>query len=417
VTASANATTGAITLSSSVGKTIAITTNNGAAGAAKIENATGLEVASSQTVATATNTFTATAGASTVTFGAVATAGHTVVVNSQTYSFVASGGDGLTTVDIGADATASATNLTAAITARETALGTASRVTAANAGGAVTITSKYATSTNAHSQITGTTTATIANNSVVGAGTAAGSLATVGGTTYEFAFADAAVTTPGNVKVVIGANQNATALAFRDAVNAQYAATATNIQAAVATNVVTLTSDNKGAQGTTDVTTTGTAAGAGLAAGGAAGGANGTYAASTTYGTISLNSNAAYQVGGSNSAKAGLSTASATLTAISTIDISSVSGANSAISLVDGALDQVSKIRADLGAVQNRFQSTIASLSATSENLSAARSRILDADYAQETAALTRGQILQQAGTAILAQANSLPQSVLSLLR
>ena len=91
--------------------------------------------------------------------------------------------------------------------------------------------------------------------------------------------------------------------------------------------------------------------------------------------------------------------------------------ANAAISLVDGALDQVSKIRADLGAVQNRFQSTIASLSATSENLAAARSRILDADYAQETAALTRGQILQQAGTAILAQANSLPQSVLSLLQ
>ncbi len=67
--------------------------------------------------------------------------------------------------------------------------------------------------------------------------------------------------------------------------------------------------------------------------------------------------------------------------------------------------------------MQNRFQSTIANLSATSENLSAARSRIQDADFAQETAAMTRGQILQQAGTAILAQANSLPQNVLSLLR
>ena len=67
--------------------------------------------------------------------------------------------------------------------------------------------------------------------------------------------------------------------------------------------------------------------------------------------------------------------------------------------------------------MQNRFQSTINSLSATSENLSAARSRILDTDFAQETANLTRGQILQQAGTAILAQANSLPQSVLSLLK
>ena len=79
--------------------------------------------------------------------------------------------------------------------------------------------------------------------------------------------------------------------------------------------------------------------------------------------------------------------------------------------------DQVSKIRADLGAVQNRFESTIANLSATAENLLAARSRILDADFAQETALLTRGQILQQAGTAILAQANAIPQNVLSLLR
>jgi flagellin len=94
-----------------------------------------------------------------------------------------------------------------------------------------------------------------------------------------------------------------------------------------------------------------------------------------------------------------------------------VNGANAAISLVDGALDQVSKIRAELGAVQNRFESTIANLSATAENLSSARSRIRDADFAQETAALTRGQILQQAGTAILAQANALPQNVLSLLR
>jgi flagellin len=416
VTASANATTGAITLSSTVGKTIAVTTNNGAAGAAKIENSTGIEVASSQTVATTVNTFTGTLGTSTAAFAAVATAGQTLAVNGQTYTFVASGGSGLN-VDIGADATASAANLVTAITARETALGTASRVTASSAAGTLTITSAYATSSNAHVAITGTNGATVVNNVVAGAGVAAGSLATVGGLTYEFAFADSTVTTPGNIKVVIGADATANAQAYRGAINTAYTAVTTNIQATGAGTAITLTSDNKGAQGTADVLASGTAVTAGLAISAAAGGANGTYAASTTYGTISLNSNAAYQVGGSNSAKAGLSTASATLTAISTIDISSVSGANSAISLVDGALDQVSKIRASLGAVQNRFQSTIASLSATSENLAAARSRILDADYAQETAALTRGQILQQAGTAILAQANSLPQSVLSLLR
>ena len=74
-------------------------------------------------------------------------------------------------------------------------------------------------------------------------------------------------------------------------------------------------------------------------------------------------------------------------------------------------------IRADLGAIQNRFSSTIASLAAGSENISAARSRIQDADFAAETASLTRNQILQQAGIAMLAQANALPQSVLSLLK
>jgi flagellin len=80
-------------------------------------------------------------------------------------------------------------------------------------------------------------------------------------------------------------------------------------------------------------------------------------------------------------------------------------------------LDQVNSVRADLGAVANRFQSTIANNTATAESLTAARSRILDADYAQETANLTRAQILQQAGVSILAQANTLPQLALSLLQ
>ena len=84
---------------------------------------------------------------------------------------------------------------------------------------------------------------------------------------------------------------------------------------------------------------------------------------------------------------------------------------------MDAALTQVSSQRAELGALQNRFGSVIQSLQTSSENLSASRSRIRDADYAKETAELTRTQILQQAGTAMLAQANQLPQNVLSLLR
>jgi flagellin len=106
-----------------------------------------------------------------------------------------------------------------------------------------------------------------------------------------------------------------------------------------------------------------------------------------------------------------------TLNAVSAIDISTTDGANNALATVDAALTSINNSRASLGAVQNRFASTISNLQTTSENLSAARSRIQDTDFAAETANLTRGQILQQAGTAILAQANSLPNGVLSLLR
>ena len=85
--------------------------------------------------------------------------------------------------------------------------------------------------------------------------------------------------------------------------------------------------------------------------------------------------------------------------------------------IVDKALTAVNSARADLGAVQNRFTSVVANLQTSSENLAASRSRIRDTDFAKETAELTRTQILQQAGTAMLAQANQVPQNVLSLLR
>jgi flagellin len=102
---------------------------------------------------------------------------------------------------------------------------------------------------------------------------------------------------------------------------------------------------------------------------------------------------------------------------LNTQNVTDVAGANSAIQSVDAALTSVSNLRSTLGAIQNRFQSVINSLQAVSENLSASRSRILDTDFAAETASLTRAQILQQAGTAMVAQANSAPQNVLSLLR
>jgi len=105
-----------------------------------------------------------------------------------------------------------------------------------------------------------------------------------------------------------------------------------------------------------------------------------------------------------------------TLQSIDNVDITSVEGAANAIKAIDGALMQIDNMRGELGAVQNRFESTIANLSNVSENLSAARSRILDADIAQETSNMTKQNILQQAGVSILAQANQAPQLALSLL-
>jgi flagellin len=104
-------------------------------------------------------------------------------------------------------------------------------------------------------------------------------------------------------------------------------------------------------------------------------------------------------------------------TTLTNVNVLTLDAANSAMKRIDSALTVVSSLRSTFGAIQNRFESTINNLQAVSENLTASRSRIQDADFASETAALTRGQILQQAGVAILAQANSLPQNVLSLLR
>lgn len=99
------------------------------------------------------------------------------------------------------------------------------------------------------------------------------------------------------------------------------------------------------------------------------------------------------------------------------IDISTVAGAQRAIAIVDKALDQVNATRADLGAVNNRLEFTVSNLANVSEKTAASRSRIIDADFAAETAALSRAQVLQQAATAMLAQSNARPQEVLQLLR
>ena len=115
-------------------------------------------------------------------------------------------------------------------------------------------------------------------------------------------------------------------------------------------------------------------------------------------------------------ARAGVNGFSATGLGITSNDVLTEQNASSLLTAVDSAISAIGSLRADLGALQNRFQSTIRNLSNISENVSAARSRIKDADFATETAELSRNQILQQASTTILAQANQRPQAALSLL-
>ncbi len=131
-------------------------------------------------------------------------------------------------------------------------------------------------------------------------------------------------------------------------------------------------------------------------------------------GQVQLEAADAFQVKGTTAALGAPGFSS--LDSVKDIDISTSTGAQDALGIINGAISNIDSQRAQLGAVQNRFENTISNLQNISENSSAARSRIRDTDFAAETSELTKNQILQQAGTAILAQANQLPQAVLSLL-
>jgi len=140
-------------------------------------------------------------------------------------------------------------------------------------------------------------------------------------------------------------------------------------------------------------------------------------------GQVTLTSAAAVTVGGASGTvaiagfAAGSVGTSTPAVGVNSVNVSSFTGAQDAIAMMDAALKSVNTSRGNLGAIQNRFSSTIANLQTASENMSASRGRIVDADFAAESANLSKGQILQQAGTAMLSQANSLPQGVLGLLR
>lgn len=142
----------------------------------------------------------------------------------------------------------------------------------------------------------------------------------------------------------------------------------------------------------------------------------------------SLGSSVSFQVGyeagqtidvdfSSNMAATALGTTGSGASTVDGIDISTATGASNALATLDAALSQVNEFRSDLGAVQNRFESTINNLATNIESASAANSRILDADFASESAKLAKSNVLQQAGISVLAQANARPNQVLSLLQ
>lgn len=289
-----------------------------------------------------------------------------------------------------------------------------------NAVGLDAATEANPTGNNTQTLTINTNAAFVATGTTNGNEIAVGDTVTVDGLVYEF-YNSAGTYSGSNigVGVALAGDESAVATALTSAINAQRALGTTTASASSAAGVVTLTNDKVGAE--TLGYAESVADGVGVivqsteTAGTDAAGAT----AVVTGGTLTLSSDKNFTFTGTNAqlTAAGLQTASTALTQLASVDISDVDGANSAISIIDGALAQISTIRGNLGAIQNRFQSTISNLSATSENLSAARSRTLDTDFAAETAALTKAQILQQAGVSILSQANSLPQMVLQLLQ
>ncbi len=207
----------------------------------------------------------------------------------------------------------------------------------------------------------------------------------------------------------------------------QGAAVASAINAVSGQSGVTATADAAGIVTLTNATGGAIALGAGLVGNTETGltAAANNKAATVITGTVSLTSVSAsgITVGGGNSTGAGFTAgttaAGTTITSntIATINVLTSTNATNALAAIDGALTTINASRAALGAYQNRFSSVVASLQTTAQNLTASRSRIQDADFAAETATLSRSQILQQAGTAMVAQANSMPQSVLQLLK
>ncbi len=448
VTATADTNTGKLTLTSTVAGT-PITVSAASGQAEKVLTATGLTADSGTKATQATSTVT--------TFktgmGAVSK-GMSVVVAGITFSFSSAAATSATinsatsvTVKVGANATgtAAATALAAAINkaALDTGLvGTKaalSTYTATSSGNSISVNNLQYGSAATTPVVSVTQTVEAAKNKTTLAtsattnltfATAAGlsisktASVVINGVTFAFASAagSATISSATNVTVNVaglaGAKASAEAVALYNAIvkakaDATYGGA---ITASLSAYTLTAPPASSGTIKFTDAAaaTAGTnyvGGSLGLTTGGAIGKTNG--------GDLTLTASSTFTVTGTGNgvADAGLSSYQVQQTTLASLSIATVSGANQAINTIDAALNQVNSLRANLGATQNRFTSTVSNLQTTALNISAARSQIQDTNYAAETANLTRAQILQQAGTAMLAQANQLPNLVLSLLK
>jgi flagellin len=322
----------------------------------------------------------------------------------------------------------------------------------ANVGQQITVSSIGSARTSALGVYTGTT------QSNVAVGTTGASTIVVGGTTYNLGTvtADAAdITAAINNVGVSGLTATTNAVTSAAGTGAQTSGAATNLDSisidgiavavtnsgALATNVNAAVTAINGVSAETGVTaavngsggiTLSNATGSNITMAFAETTKNGTAVstvadygltgvAATTTGTYNLSYVAPSGVSGSlvttGALGANTYTLGSTGNAVSTLSVTSVSSANTALTAIDAALQQVATSSAQLGAYQNRFQSAITGINTDSTNLSSARSGIQDTDYASATSALTKAQILQQAGTAMVAQANTIPQNVLTLIQ
>ncbi len=225
------------------------------------------------------------------------------------------------------------------------------------------------------------------------------------------------------IDATVASNSDLTALS--DAINAVASTTGITAELSSARDSITLTSrtaDDIGIENYTNGVTTIDVQGldaTGATSGGVVQLTSGGAADTTRVGgSVTFSSSETFTVtsGAAGGLFTGTGANASALSAVSSIDIGTQTGASNALAVIDSAIQFIDNQRADLGAFQNRLDSTISNLSNVSENVSAAKSRIVDADFAAETARLTKGQILQQAGTAMLAQANQAPQIALSLL-